>query len=493
MDNQASDLRARLISKVFAELIDAESIEGLGLGFGRGDLVDPERMPADLLDMVANHDALPMAHITLARRVRSHDVLETLARSGDAVVRRLVAGNPATGTETIRGLLKDPDPEVRGRAHSCGALPDGWTPDGDDRSAYENYLHNPNASPSHLATAAQCPDSARRLIAAANQSTPAPSLEALAFDPITRVRLTAVTNPSMSQDTLRAVVNGDANPEVVVDAADHITGDIDVGRFAEAYDERLRNMTARLTTSEFLMVALASDACVDVRSGVAQNPHAPLGVLAELAADTSSEVRRQFAWRSDVPVELVEIMAASDDSYLRARAAENLTLTDAEIRATLASDPAVAVRRAIAKRDDTPGAVLSRLAGDPSLSVRALAVANPHCPTQTLKDRSNDPALRGEALANPAYDADRLPLYLRRASDAIVGARRATEPADLEKLSFHADTSVRVAVTHNDATPLQVLRQLVHDDDLEVCISAALAAVKRLDAAEPERQTGPTL
>lgn len=450
-------------------------------------------MPADLLDMVANHDALPMAHITLAQRVCSHDVLETLARSGDAVVRRCVAENPATGTGTIRGLLKDPDPEVRERAHSCGALPDGWTPDGDDRSAYEDYLHNPDASPSHLATAAECPDSARRLIAAANQSTPAPSLEALAFDPITRVRLTAVRNPSMSQNTLRAVVNGDGDPEVVVDAAHHITGDIDVDRFAEAYDERLRNMTARLTTSEPLMVALASDACADVRSGVAENPYAPLGVLAELAADTSSEVRRQVAWRSDVPVELLEIMAASDDSYLRVCAAGNAALTDPEIRGTLASDPAVAVRRAVAKRDDTPGAVLSRLAGDPSLGVRALAVANPHCPTQTLKDRSDDRALRGEVLANPAYDPGHLPAYLRRASDALLGARRATEPSDLEKLSFHADTRVRFAVTCNDATPLEVLRRLVHSDDLEVCINAALAAVKRLDAAKPERQTGPTL
>ena len=166
------------------EMVDAFLREGLGslywrVGFSKGP-TQSAAISRALMRTLAGRQSSPIRHDTaLTPALLLVALLQHLAQSKDAVIRRQVAGNPYTPAALVESLAGDAHEDV-----------------------FRTAARNPVVAPALLESLATDPRVGMRLSVALNPSTPAEALDSLSRDKVDGVRDAAASNPSTAPATL---------------------------------------------------------------------------------------------------------------------------------------------------------------------------------------------------------------------------------------------------------------------------------------------------
>ena len=191
-----------------------------------------------------------------------------------------------------------------------------------------------------------------------------------------------------------------------------------------------------------LLAALAKDMEYVVRKGVAGNVDCPTKVLAALATDMNRDVRSGVAGNVNSPTKVLAVPATDKNKDVREYVAQNVNCP-VELLLALATDKNKDVRGDVARKVNCPIAVL--------------VVVVEASPDDVLV--ASDPDT-GEYL---------LALLVKSKNGKVRAplARCRYEPA-LPVLAQDKVLTVRVAVAKQPQTPLDVLKVLAADADVEV-------------------------
>lgn len=229
-----------------------------------------------------------------------------------------------------------------------------------------------------------------------------------------------VANPIASPETLRFLVNDDADYFSLLDIAKHKNTPIDVLQNLLTYsgeDERVRStvfenkhapITLLLDTlpefheSHYARASLLSHPGLpdnilhllvseswseSIRTTFARDPHTPLLMLHRLLNDPDPMVRCEVAQRKHIPTEFLPALMVDTDSNVRSALARNPHLPT-EIFYRLADDSHPSVRMALIENPCMSEDLLLKLADDPELpqvSINRYLAINPHTPTPLLE------------------------------------------------------------------------------------------------------------
>ncbi|MFF4490629.1 hypothetical protein ACFY0F_29865 [Streptomyces sp. NPDC001544] len=357
--------------------------------------------------------------------------------------------------EWARVLAADPTPERRERLAACPGLPSdvvaALAADPDAGVVAELALWAPADVAARLA---EHPRAEVRRAVAANEATPAAVLAALATEddpPWHGIRQAALENPA-------------APGEVLATFHDHPSMHL------------RRPLAARPDLPPWAYERLAADPEPCVRAELAENPALPTTVMRTLVAgpDPDLEVRRGLARNPHVPLGILTRLAgtAKVGATLLPRIAAAST---AEVE-ELAQSPDPAVRGLVAQRRDLPPGVRDVLAEDPDAKVVKSVAPHPGLSEARLRamvDRHGErvvAAVTANPEASPALLAELAGFPVRKALCTIARHRNATAPALLACLTV--ERARRIAAGH-PALPADAIVKLLTDHDWQVVEAAA--------------------
>lgn len=428
-------------------------------------------------------DEQPDVRLRVAENPRTPGaVLQVLARDDHWRVRQAVAQNPSTPPEALIQLGHDPDADVQQAVADHPNAPEealeaffsGWVlPANLDIRPGELYRRvrcQEPVPPEWLATLAQGPERARRLVAAHPEAPPS-TLLALAQDEDWRVRQAVAQRPALPAEVLVRLATDT---------------DVDVRRAAYAHPQAGARVLEQVRPED----------PQDIRLLVARHPQAPLSSLWALMADPDEEVRQVArnnprilpSWRRRYR------LAETQDPRLDAAFLRLLAAQGAWGRALAAQHPAIpldmlqalqkdedwSVRQALARNPALPAEMLTLMAQDADRDVRLAVARHPHTPPEALQGllQDTDEEVRRVALRNPSLPATTLAAHRARlglqASRSRFALNRAIAlawpeipPLELTKVRHWAapEWLVRYAVAQNPSTPVEVLKRLAQDSN----------------------------
>ncbi|MDG9683750.1 hypothetical protein QC334_13575 [Streptomyces sp. DH18] len=389
-------------------------------------------LPPDVVErLAADPDVRVVAELA---EWAAPDVAAGLAGHPHAEVRRAVAGNEATPTETLAALItgdglppvlhclvcdREEIPFTHDREcprPDCDLLPDAAC-DGSHESVthqlWQAAVQNP-ATPTEVAVRfAEHSSTQLRWSLAARPDLPPAVCRRLSEDPVPGVRADLAANPALDDDLIRV---------------------------------------------------LAQDRSSDVRRSLAHNPRVPLDVLTQLAGTTKIGETLLPRIATASATETAEL-ARSPDPAVRMLVARRRDLP-AGIRDALAADPDAKVLKSIAPHPGLSAARLRSIADRHGIRVLAKVAANPDAPPELLDElaRHEPPvhkALREIARHRGATAPALLACLENARARPVAAGHPALPPPVIVGLLTDSDPGVAEAAAANPALPPQVMRELV--------------------------------
>ncbi|MDP3537951.1 MAG: WGR domain-containing protein [Azonexus sp.] len=184
--------------------------------------------------------------------------------------------------------------------------------------------------------------------------------------------------------------------------------------------------------SQELMSKLSEE--IELVPAVAQNINCPSQLLEKLSKLKNDEVRSNIASNPNCPVQLLKKWSKFEVGSIRASVAGNQSLS-VDILKELASDDDTYVRMMVACNPACPKDLLVGLSEDVDSDVRSSVAESEHCSVEILATLENDP--------NPDVVTQ-------------VASNCHTPLPILERLAFHVEDKVRLAVGQNPASPKEL-------------------------------------
>ena len=408
--------------------------------------------------------------------------LARLARSGNRVIRELVALNPSAPGESLAVLAGDGDSSVvLAVADNLSTPPAALDELSRSSSAAvrEAVARNPRTLTSTLADLVEARGTSDRekLKVAANPSASAATLSILRMsrtftssDTESQMLIAVAGNPSAAEDTLRHLFRREeksfaqrainhalaSNPAVPLDTRVALY-EIDAYREAVVSSEPFRASPWRVSgarsASSREAGLLAQSPDPEVRRSVALAPGATDMILRTLAADTVPTVARVALARITVDrSQFLELVASNDIAVLESLI-RNPGLP-ADLRAVAAraglSSVGEDTLELIAKNPTTSADILSEVLSKASGAKQGAAAG-----------------LKQAVAQNASVSAETLLLLAADDSSAVrrqVAKASATPLEGFVKLAGDTDPAVREVVAKNSATPAELLLRLATDD-----------------------------
>lgn len=375
-------------------------------------------------------------------------------------VRRAIAGDLPISDLTVRdGLLSDTDPEIRWITlrrtlgtldESLSALLADLAASPEARLRFRTTGMGPRRE--WCNTAAEYQHETLCLVAS-HPATPYTTLLTLMSSSSAEVIANLIENPALEADDRVALVHWLQTSKSV------------------AARELLVSLQS---VPETVLIDLASDRDVRVRTAVAKHHAAPLAALSRLAADHKRTVRlsvlENLITPGDLASSIAEAMLLSDvgqDLHAMLNLTEKRTDVDLppqviegaldRLSKSRVRDPDMRVAVANDKRSSE--STLSRLARSAEDSVRRTVATNPHTPVIVLEQLARDPepSVRAMVARNPLSPAIAL-VALSHDKDSQVRAQTAGNPnlprSTLESLLTDAEVNIRTIALNNPATPV---------------------------------------
>lgn len=295
-----------------------------------------------------------------ASRSEDFDVLRTLAKDVEPLVRAAVAANVFIPTELSIALAGDPDPQV------CGSVVAGVSPSEDPKGELSRNLAScgdwkqrvrvaysaGSELANILAELAQDEEVKVRITVAENRATREPALSSLAADLDTRVRMAVARNPK-NQPSVLAVLAGDGVEEVRAASLSTIAGSWGIPTESLSF--------------------LSKDPRVEVRVAVALNPTIEPTVLASLAADSAENVRIAVASNSKVDEATLMSLVYDSSTDVQIAITQN-SQTSPSILVALANSSNETVQASLISAPASPDKLILEFCSAASRDIRQLAL-----------------------------------------------------------------------------------------------------------------------
>jgi len=332
--------------------------------------------PDEILTKLAKESDLEVRSAVAENTSTPADVLKTLAKDKDKEVRASVTRNISTPAETLAVMAKSAFLRVsiaENPSISIELLKE-LSVDKDEYVRHGVAL-NPNTPPEILQILANDTGYMIRDGVASNRNTPPELLKELALDDNATVRFHVALNPSAPLNLRTKLIKGLA------------TATLDEYGYGRGF------LAQSPDTPVEVIELFSKDKNHIVRSGVAQNPAAPIGILKILAKEVcakeeSQMVQARVAENPSTPEslrrEIIEVLVHDLKPWIRCHVAWN-KLAPAGVLRGLAKDKDPQVRSAVARNPATPIEVVVSLAEDEKFSVKAAVAENPMTPEEVLR------------------------------------------------------------------------------------------------------------
>ena len=434
---------------------------------------DPRTPPSRLGQLARRSNALAL--LVARNTSATPKLLLRLARRDDRAIREAVCEHPAT-PEAVVHALADALPEAFAR----GLWGREFLATGTHRAPRAHYLRKrlawPGAPPAWAERASVHPLCSVRLAAAGHAvSLSESALARLAEDVDVRVRAALARRADVSARWAETLAR---DPDPLV----------------------RRTVASRKGLPRGLIVALAHDPDRGVVHAAAMQPDLPLDEMPRLAdegfawalvANPSTPTRLLLRCANPPPDEAwrVERLAShpnADEAVLagllthpsaerRRAAVSNARSLSLALWERVTRDPDEWVRWSLGYRKDAPVEVLVRFAASPCAHLRASAASNARTPAELVARLARAPAarVRSAAAVHPEVTADTLHALARDPERSVREsvAKHAKVASVLVTLGGDAETSVRVAVRYNPATPPDLRRALENDPSVRAYYS----------------------
>ncbi len=269
-----------------------------------------------------------------------------------------------------------------------------------------------------------------RTIATRHPSTPAAVLARIVVhDPSHQVRVVAANHPSLAVETMVALVEAGAHPDLLVGVLQNAAFPSELHvRLAEHESSAVRAMVAKYTKDAALLDGLATEPSASVSYEVAESVHASAAALAAMAGHANKYVRLKVARNPRASIALLETLSADSDRDVACAVASSPRITDA-MAANLTRSTYVAwhvvtnPHASEAMRERASQAV--RAGGDWNL--RSLVAGSRLCPERELVHYARDSSFRVREVvaSNPTTPPEALSVLAEDERESIRAEARA--------------------------------------------------------------------
>lgn len=429
---------------------------------------DPSTSPSRLGQLA--HASNELALLVARNASATPRLLARLARRDDRAIREAVCEHPMA-PEAVVHALADTLPEAFAR----GAWGRDFLATGTHRAPRAHHLRKrlqwSGAPPEWAARASVHPLRSVRLAAAGHAAKLSEEAFArLASDDCVPVREALAKREDTPERWVEALSRDAAVSVRVVVASRKKLARAVITALAHDPEYQVRYTAASQPDLPLdAMLRLADEEGPGLGWAFARNPSAPLRVLMRYASPPPNEPRlaEYLASHPNANEAVIEsLLSHPSPEYRRVVVSRARSLTLALWR-RVAVDPDEWVRWSLGYRKDAPDEMLAVFAASACAHLRAFAAANARTPAELVKRLARDPdaRVRSGVVQHPETTEDMLHKLAtdpdRSVRESV--AKRARVASVLVRLGRDPETSVRVAVRYNPATPSALKEALTND------------------------------
>ncbi len=218
-------------------------------------------------------------------------------------------------------------------------------------------------------------------------------------------------------------------------------------------------------TPQEILRTMASSKNEDFRIKTARNPKLTPDLLHQLASDSVIGVRRAVALHQHTALADLEKLASDPEIPVRVALGHRQRIPEALCR-KLVKDPEVTVRQSLARNPQLPEEIFGYLLYDPQVSVLAALARNPGLPREAFYTLFQEPEviIQQNLARNPQLPHDLMQQLLQNKSLPIQRnlAKNKRLPIALLKILYgkHTDIEVLAALARNPQTTAEILEDL---------------------------------
>ena len=412
------------------------------------------------------------------------ELLQKLAKSGNATTRLHVAANPNTPTKVLLNLGSEfPEALLDNPIFPLLLLENPNLVDEIPLSTLESLLKCETVPVSFLEQAANKWDRQVRLAVATNARTPKAALAKLGQSSDAQIAELARLHVNWAgeitegwHEAAREAMQK-TTTLVVIQDREYLRELAKIGLLTEwviqhllrlrgnsVIDLVLQGVASWVHNFPHILELLAKDNKWEIRLAVAQNPNTPASILEELARRSDREIRMALAQNPSTPASILEELARDWHWEIKMAVAHNPN-TSARILEQLRRED-YTYEQGVARNPNTPEKILEQLAQDNSCYVRSSVARNPNIPVRILEQLAQDNTwhVRWSIAANPNTPV-RILKQLAKDTNNIIRRKVVKHPkipvSVLEALSRANNWRIRRAVAQNPNTPVRILEQLL--------------------------------